>query len=186
ADIDPRSEPMPVATAAHYHMGGIVSDIWGKSTLNGLSVCGECASTGAHGANRLASNSLLESVVFAERISRHLQSIETHPQRASSASIAPTLPDDDIQTLRVKMATQCGVIRSKSGLEDLLNWIDDKQIEIGCAKPLLSAKLIAAAALERKESRGGHHRTDYQDAIDPKRSYVSYVDGELTIERGPI
>ena len=77
AGIDPRTELIPVAPAAHYHMGGIVPDFWGRSSLDGLSVCGECTSTGVHGANRLASNSLLEAVVFAHRIAERLREAES-------------------------------------------------------------------------------------------------------------
>jgi L-aspartate oxidase len=81
-------------------MGGIVSDFWGRSTLAGLSVCGECSSTGAHGANRLASNSLLEAVVFAERISRRLNSAVLDAPAASEAVIPAALTEQRLLQLR--------------------------------------------------------------------------------------
>ena len=70
AGLDPRIAPIPIAPAAHYHMGGVATDIWGRSSVDGLWAVGECASTGAHGANRLASNSLLEGLVFGHREQR--------------------------------------------------------------------------------------------------------------------
>ncbi|MEM6390993.1 MAG: L-aspartate oxidase, partial [Pseudomonadota bacterium] len=116
AGFDPREAPIPVAPAAHYHMGGIVSDLWGRTSLNGLSVCGECASTGAHGANRLASNSLLEAVVFADRIAQRLREGDLKPAGASEAGVPPTLPKEALATLREAMQTHCGVVRNAEGL----------------------------------------------------------------------
>lgn len=161
AGIDPRTAPIPVAPAMHYHMGGIVSDIWGRSSLNGLSICGECASTGAHGANRLASNSLLEAVVMAARIADRLRDTETKRVTASDASIPADLPDEALQRLRHGMADHCGVVRDREGLKGLLASIDQLQNEHGAARALVAAGLIASAALERKESRGGHYRSDF-------------------------
>lgn len=183
AGIDPRISPMPVSTAAHYHMGGIVSDFWGRSSLAGLSVCGECASTGAHGANRLASNSLLEAVVFAERISRRLRDASLDLPAASQGSVPGDLPNDVLQTLRLKMAADCGVVRNGTGLSSLLAWLDEAQSQYGPARALVAARLIAAPALARKESRGGHYRDDFTAETVPTRSFIRAGRNDLHIER---
>lgn len=164
AGIDPRQKPIPVAPAMHYHMGGILSDMWGRSSLNGLSVCGECASTGAHGANRLASNSLLEAVVMAARIADRLRESELKPAQASEGTVPADLPDPSLQELRASMADKCGVVRNATGLTEMITTIDDMQEQYGEARALVAAKLIAEAALSRKESRGGHFRSDYPEA----------------------
>ncbi|MEL7129696.1 MAG: L-aspartate oxidase, partial [Pseudomonadota bacterium] len=186
AGIDPRTMPMPISTAAHYHMGGIVSDIWGRSTLDGLSVCGECASTGAHGANRLASNSLLEAVVFAERISKRLSDAELDAPGPSTATIPPDLPDAELQLLRQHMAADCGVVRDEQGLLGLLNWIDEAEQRHGSARALVAARIIASPALERRESRGGHYRADFEGNELATRSYICQIHGEIDITRSPI
>ena len=186
AGIDPRITPMPISTAAHYHMGGIVSDFWGRSSLNGLSVCGECASTGAHGANRLASNSLLEAVVFAHRISRRLRDADLDAPKASRTLIPADLPYETLQALRLKMAEHCGVVRDQAGLSSLLTWIKDAEDQYGPARSLTAAKLIAAPALARKESRGGHFRKDFPDELTPARSFIRRHNTTLHIESTPI
>lgn len=186
AKIDPRISPMPVSTAAHYHMGGIVSDFWGRSSLAGLSVCGECASTGAHGANRLASNSLLEAVVFAERISRRLRDATLDLPGASKGVVPIELPNPALQTLRQKMAADCGVVRTGAGLNDLLNWLQDCEETHGPARAILAARLIAEPALARKESRGGHYREDFKDEHPAARSFIRSAGNSLHIERPPL
>ncbi len=165
AGIDPRTALIPIAPAAHYHMGGVVSDMWGRATLNGLSVVGECASTGAHGANRLASNSLLEAVVFAHRIAERLRDGETNaPAGAGRAEAPPELPAQVMAALRTDMQAQCGVVRDSAGLTMAVARIDAWRTAHGEANELLAARLIAAAALGREESRGGHFRADFPDA----------------------
>jgi L-aspartate oxidase len=161
ADIDPRTMMIPVAPAAHYHMGGIVSDIWGRTTLEGLSVCGECSATGAHGANRLASNSLLEAVVFAERIARRIGGSALRAPGPSEATLPPRLSPDTLLTLRDAMSANCGVVRDAAGLERLLDLISNLKAATPGAPELASAHLIASAALTRRESRGGHFRSDF-------------------------
>lgn len=166
AGIDPRTQPMPIAPAAHYHMGGIASDLWGRSTLAGLSVCGECASTGAHGANRLASNSLLEAVVFAQRVARRLAG-DSLKDPGRSAGLAPQRIDEPtLAELRNRMQDACGVVRDGDGLGQLAGWIDETIATQGAANALVAAKLIVDPALARTHSLGGHFRRDHPDAPD--------------------
>ena len=173
AGIDPRTEPIPVAPAAHYHMGGVVADTWGRATLDGLSVCGECASTGAHGANRLASNSLLEAVVFSHRIAERLKEGELGQPGPSQATVPEELSDDSLLELRRDMADNCGVVRSGEGLKGLLTRLDARIENEGRAHALIAAQLIASAAFAREESRGGHFRTDFPERRDPaERSFL--------------
>ncbi|MEO0720927.1 MAG: L-aspartate oxidase [Pseudomonadota bacterium] len=173
AGIDPREVPIPVAPAAHYHMGGIVSDLWGRSSLAGLSVCGECASTGAHGANRLASNSLLEAVVFAHRIAERLREASLKDAGQTEGSVAPDLPAEPLQTLRRAMALHCGVVRDADGLSSVVAHIDEATRTFGPARALIAARLIAASALARNESRGGHFRSDVRETRTAERQFVS-------------
>jgi L-aspartate oxidase len=186
AGIDPAREPIPVAPAAHYHMGGILTDASGRSTVEGLWACGEVASTGAHGANRLASNSLLEAVVFGARVAKDIASTSrpsslkavAHEPRVSGAT-AHERDDDAVRTLRHAMTQGAGVIRDEGSLKIALGAIatlersgsDDRRL----ANMLTSAKLIAAAALARKESRGAHFRSDFPlpDAALAKRSFLT-------------
>ena len=175
AGIDPRVQPIPVAPAAHYHMGGLVTDAHGRTTLPGLYAVGECASTGLHGANRLASNSLLEAVVFAHRAAQELRvelvgvegatveapmaSSTGHPPESSTTH----LPEPALQLLRERMSRDAGLVRSAEGLQGLLDFIAGLAATYGDANPLVAARLVATAALQRQESRGGHYRSDYPE-----------------------
>lgn len=174
AGIDPRQAPIPVAPAAHYHMGGLVTDIWGRTTLDGLWAVGECASTGAHGANRLASNSLLEAVVFAHRIAQRLR--ESAAARRSAVDIPeppPSLPEPARAELRRAMQAHAGVVRKAAGLKLALDRLDALCEIHGLAHPLVAARLILTAALAREESRGAHFRSDFPHAAAPQRTFVT-------------
>lgn len=169
AGVDPRQQPIPVAPAAHYHMGGVVTDHAGATTVPGLSACGECASTGAHGANRLASNSLLESVVFAARIAERLRGSGLPAQRRGHAEFPPLLEVATLDMLREGMSRDCGVIRDRTGLERLLASIDAAGEAGHWPSAMLAARLIGTAALARRESRGSHWRSDHSAPAEPPR-----------------
>lgn len=175
AGVDPRIAPIPVAPAAHYHMGGVATDLWGKTSVERLSAVGECASTGAHGANRLASNSLLEAVVFAWRIAERLRASATPAEiSAHHAAATPLLSAETNAALRQRMSAHAGVVRDAAGLVATLRWIDDAIATYGPANPLSAARLIVAAALAREESRGGHYRADFtHPAAVSQRTYIA-------------
>ena len=174
AGIDPVTQPIPVVPAAHYFMGGILTDANGRSSLDGLWACGEVTSTGAHGANRLASNSLLEAVVFAARIAEDIQGLLPAPRlqewSASSLSLDEERPLEDsapMKKLRSIMSAEFGVVRTGEGMLDGLRAI--VELEQGnhyqrFENSLVSAKMIAVSAIIRHESRGGHYRLDYPEA----------------------
>ncbi|HZZ69797.1 MAG TPA: FAD-binding protein, partial [Phenylobacterium sp.] len=175
--VDPRLQPIPVAPACHYHMGGVATDAEGRTSLPGLFAAGECASTGVHGANRLASNSLLEAAVFGARAGR-TAAAEPDPAPARLVRlVAPELPDVAVQPLRQAMSRDAGVVRSAEGLTRLLETIDALEAQHGRAAPLAAARLVAAAALARTESRGGHFRSDASAAdATPRRTFVRWAD----------
>ncbi len=163
AGYDPAREPIPVAPAAHYTVGGIVTDLDGRSTLPGLFAAGECACTGVHGANRLASNSLLECLVFGRRAAlAALHENGGAPSRPPPRSVARTEVTPEV---RRSLWQHAGVIRSAAGLEQLLG------------SPALLVRLVAESALARRESRGGHFRSDYptEDAA---------FEGHVVLRRG--
>ena len=161
AGLDPRLQPIPVAPAAHYYMGGITADPEGRTTLKGLFAVGECAATGVHGANRLASNSLLEAAAFGRRTGRTAASETGGGAVASATTVVAHLPADALLELRTAMSADAGVVRDAGGLTRLIALIDRLEAAHCTALPLVVARLIAEAALARQESRGGHYRSDY-------------------------
>lgn len=161
AGLDPRESPIPVAAAAHYHMGGIAAGPDGRTTLEGLFAVGECAATGVHGANRLASNSLLEAAAFGRRTGRAAAQVQTSASRVAAMTPAPDLAPDELARLRRTMSDEAGVVRSAAGLTRALAVADELETVAPGALPLVAARLIVEAALERRESRGGHWRSDF-------------------------
>lgn len=168
AGIDPATQPIPIAPAAHYHMGGIAVDARGRSSINGLWAAGEVSSTGAHGANRLASNSLLEAVVYAARIADDIAGRTVpSPARLPDALVTPrTGPLDAaaVKRLRAMMSARVGVIRDGDGLAQAVRHLAVLEREAGSIavrNMAASALLVAAAAWTRRESRGAHFRSDH-------------------------
>ncbi|WP_304175564.1 L-aspartate oxidase [Phenylobacterium aquaticum] len=175
--VDPRIQPIPVAPACHYHMGGIVTDEHGTAALPGLFAAGECASTGVHGANRLASNSLLEAAVFGVRAGISAAAEAQPGPRALRRLVTPELPPAALQTLRAAMSREAGVVRDAAGLDRLLSEIDRLETAHGRAAPLVAARLVAAAALERREGRGGHFRADHPERQAAQRTFITLPEG---------
>ena len=177
AGIDPSTAPIPVAPAVHYHMGGLATDSYGRTNLDGLLAIGECSATGVHGANRLASNSLLEAAVFGGRAAEMILGSEISEKRAERISPQPwlSMKPGVSQTLRNAMTRWCGVRRNADNLNRLVDLIDGLIDEVGRANPLIASRIIACAALAREESRGGHYRTDFPETMpDAQSSYLTY------------
>ncbi|MEU0355471.1 L-aspartate oxidase [Streptomyces cyaneofuscatus] len=189
--IDPVTEPVPVAPAAHYASGGIRTDLRGRTTVPGLYACGEVACTGVHGANRLASNSLLEGLVFAERIAADIA--ETRPPRTDPAETAsggggapvPLLVPETRTAIQRIMTRGAGVLRSAASLDAAAEELEalhrSAAADAGAADPkdavpgvdawevtnlLLVSRVLVAAAREREETRGCHWREDRPDRDD--------------------
>ena len=188
AGIDPVLQPIPVAAAAHYHMGGIAVDETGRASLNRLWVCGEASSTGLHGANRLASNGLLEALVFARICAEGIA--ETVGAATQTPEIALDFPaggqavnEAAVQRLRAAMSDGVGVVRDARGLKTALRIIAEIEAEAGLESlrnMAATATLIAAAALARTESRGGHYRADFPktDPVLAKRSFFTLAEAQ--------
>ncbi len=191
AGINPIKEPIPVAPAAHFHMGGIVTDANGRSTIDGLWACGEVASTGLHGGNRLASNSLLEAVVFANRIAQDIHNqAGVQPQKMSSFTLSkeqeiPTKLEKKlnktIKELRDIMFMHVGVERDKKGLEEAKERLEELTPKLQQSEKTknmcLTAKFIITGALNRLESRGSHYRTDKPEKnASAKRTFLTLKD----------
>ena len=205
--IDVGRDRIPVFPAAHYLMGGVRTNLWGETSLPGLFACGECACTGVHGANRLASNSLLETIVFSGRVVQRL--FEATPPTLATAAPEPkdesrlladcrivvpgpeqgTTTGRSTSTVRDLTWSLAGLTRDAEGLRQLEATASAWQAEhspdqtgesLELRSLTLLARLLAIAALRREESRGAHYRTDFpRPAPDWQRRTV-LIDGETT------
>jgi L-aspartate oxidase len=163
-------QPIPVSPAAHYSMGGIRTDLEGRTSIAGLFAAGEVACTGVHGANRMASNSLLEGVVFGERAGRAMRE-QWSAATSAGPRVVETFPEIAEPALRLLAWEHCGVLRSGTDLQRAIELLDVKTSpREGAARADYElrnlhtvAGLIARCALARRESRGAHYRTDYPE-----------------------
>ena len=198
-NIDMEADLMPVRPAAHYAMGGIRTDLYGKTSLEQLYAAGECACTGVHGANRLASNSLLEGLVYGARAGRamcggktsgsHKHNHANHAAKVTNAADPQDGPaaDDIIHGVQDLAWKEIGIVRSGSQLRQAVHQLEKWRDRL---PPLTSrrnceanniyqaALLIARSALAREESRGAHYRLDYPDHNDAKFHKHSIVQGD--------
>jgi len=187
--LDITSQRIPVSPAAHYTMGGIRTNVWGETNIAGLYACGECACTGVHGANRLASNSLLETVIFAKRVvHRTLEAPGAAAEPAAHAidlspAVAGETPPPSREALQALMWENLGIVRSGDGLARakavLSAWqaalptpTDRPSHEL--ADLVVCGRLVTEAALLREESRGAHYRSDFQQPREEWRRHIVF------------
>jgi L-aspartate oxidase len=188
--VDITREPVPVSPAAHYMMGGVRTNTWGETTIRGLYACGEVACTGVHGANRLASNSLLETVVFAQRVVERTVAGDGAPAEPSTdARELPAAAGNegaapaDRASLQALMWDHVGIVRDGKGLAQaahrLAAWrtagampTDRSSHEV--ANMVLVGQLMAEAALLREESRGAHFRSDFPEPREEWRRHIPF------------
>ncbi|MCX5046046.1 L-aspartate oxidase [Aldersonia sp. NBC_00410] len=191
AGIDPRRDLIPVAPAAHYQCGGVVTDLYGRTDVPGLYAAGEVARTGLHGANRLASNSLLEGLVIGERAGAAAAERRDVRAQVRDATLVPqpVLARTDVQRV---MTEQAGVVRDGLGLDDAtaqLNFADAVvSTDIAAVEDsalTVTARALVLAASVRTESRGCHTRADHPETDDTQRRSTVVrrnADGELAVD----
>lgn len=185
---DPARDLIPVYPAAHYFIGGLKTDTYGRTSIPNLFACGEVASTGLHGANRLASNSLLEGLVFGKRIADSIRASDRRKHSINPEKVKPQKAKKDfkqpkekvekaLKILKKKMWRNCGMIRSKDMLENALKFVEDYYecaVSQSSNDPFVQeflnlitvARCTLKMAIERTESRGVHYRIDYPDKDD--------------------
>ena len=195
-NIDITTELIPVRPAAHYAMGGVRTDLDGRTTLPGLYAAGEAAGTGVHGANRLASNSLLEGLVFGARAGKRMRDeLKLSARKGSNLSQTsaysngpvPVPVENAITRLQELMWKHVGIVRTGSELKQAIKDLDEigaqvsrphSRREFEARNLQIAGLLVTRAALAREESRGAHYRTDYPDHNDAKFQKHSVVAGD--------
>ncbi len=193
--VDITKDLIPVAPAAHYMMGGIKTNSWGETNIAGLFACGEVACPGVHGANRLASNSLLEAIVFGKRIVRKTSEggtietptishdLEVH-YTLRQRPVLSTAPAPSLSALQQLLWDKVGIIRNKEGLTEaadiLATW--QKSLPPPSDRPsyelnnlILTGRLVTEAALIREESRGAHFRSDFPQTLPEWQRHIAFT-----------
>lgn len=194
--IDISKEQIPVAPAEHYCMGGLKTDVDGQTNIKGLYACGEVACTGIHGANRLASNSLLEGLVFGRKIAQKIASVASEVDEKHISTVPKyrlNIKNDNIlslmkQEIQHTMTKYVGIVRNEQGLltaasiiENIGNKFKDLKgfslIKLEVANMLIVARFVVESAIERKESRGAHYRSDFDktDDVNWKKNIVKIL-----------
>jgi L-aspartate oxidase len=182
AGIDPAFVPIPVRPAAHYHMGGIAVDVAGRSTIKGLWACGEVSRTGLHGANRLASNSLMEAIVCAQWVADSVAGVPGRADMRCDRQALPPAPDASV--VRPLLSNGLGVLRDQPTIERVIRTLLPlAEGASAAADPALVGLMIAVAAIGRKESRGAHFRTDFPDKLPAAESSTFTLSQALGVAR---
>jgi L-aspartate oxidase len=194
--VDITKGPIPVSPAAHYTMGGIRTNTWGETTIPGLYACGECSCTRVHGANRIASNSLLESIVFAGRAVQRTVDSSATVARATEETVdlgEPAPSEAGIPTreaLQSLMWDDVGIIRNAESLNhartilsawDVTSTASTDRPTQELADLLVCARLVTEAALKREESRGAHHRADFPKPSEDWRRHIVFRKRRLSL-----
>lgn len=198
AGLNPQRDLVPVMPAVHYHMGGIATDLNGRASLHGLWAAGETAATGLHGANRLASNSLMEAVVMGGRAAKDIEKFVAAAYKEPLRIHTDAFPDvtfgqaleAERDHLRHVMSDLVGVIRHEKGLKDAIRELavierNAEGRDSKTADMALVARMIAVSALRRTESRGGHCRSDYAQPVRAwqKRTFITLKEiDQLTVD----
>ena len=196
-NLDITEDVIPVRPAAHFNVGGIRTDLDGKTSVSGLYAAGEVACTGVHGANRMPGNSLLESLVYGSRAAKAMRTAErsasappSEPKTAYSNGPVDIGVEEIIGQIQDLMWNEVGIVRMRTGMQKALKTLEEMTPKLSkpktrrgyeAANLLLAAQLVARSALAREESRGAHYRMDYSDHENKRFLRHSVIRGDKVL-----